>query len=173
MLALVKKPHIGLSIQGEHMEKNRIGNLLSGARLKAGLTQAQMAKQLGIRQNMVSDYERGRRTYSDAMAKRLSKTLNVKEEHLRYESDQSVAQGVIRPCERNRFRQGSCMYKAIDIAEAFERIAPKETGLADDELGFIYGEPESEVTGLACLWNIHTESINSCSEKNANMIVCH
>lgn len=123
MLALVKKPHIELSIQGEHidellawikkkyevavlaeeeqddflpvestefwreMEKNRIGNLLAGARLKAGLTQAQLARQLGIRQNMVSDYERGRRTYSDAMAKRLSKTLKVKEERLKYGSE--------------------------------------------------------------------------------------
>lgn len=65
------------------MERNRIGNLLAGARLKAGLTQAQLAKALGIRQNMVSDYERGRRTYSDAMAKRMSVVLNVKEERIR------------------------------------------------------------------------------------------
>ena len=120
MLALVKKPHIELSLHGEHvtelvawirkkydvavlaeepeeefvsiestaywkgMEKNRVGNLLSGARLKAGLTQAQLAGKLGIQQNMVSDYERGRRTYSDAMAKRLGKALNVKEERLKY-----------------------------------------------------------------------------------------
>ena len=123
MLALVKKPHIELSLHGEHvselvawirkkydvavladepedefvpiestrywkeMEKNRVGNLLAGARLKAGMTQAQLADKLGIRQNMVSDYERGRRTYSDAMAKRFSKTLKVKEEHLRYGSE--------------------------------------------------------------------------------------
>jgi ribosome-binding protein aMBF1 (putative translation factor) len=123
MLALVKKPHIELSIHGEHvselvawirkkydvavladepedglvsnesteywkeMEKNRVGNLLAGARLKVGMTQAQLADKLGIRQNMVSDYERGRRTYSDAMAKRLSKTLKVKEERLRYGSE--------------------------------------------------------------------------------------
>lgn len=123
MLALVKKPHIELSIHGEHvselvdwirkkydvavlaeepeeefvsiesteywkeMEKNRVGNLLAGARLKAGLTQAQLAEKLGIRQNMISDYERGRRTYSDAMAKRLSKTLMVKEERLKYGSE--------------------------------------------------------------------------------------
>ena len=120
MLALVKKPHIEISIHGEHvdellawikkkydiailadepedefvsiesteywreMEKNRIGNLLAGARLKAGLTQAQLAEKMGIRQNMVSDYERGRRTYSDAMAKRLGATLKVKEGRLRY-----------------------------------------------------------------------------------------
>jgi ribosome-binding protein aMBF1 (putative translation factor) len=120
MLALVKKPHIELSIYGERvsellawirrkydvsilteepeeefvsiesteywkeMEKNRIGNLLAGARLKAGLTQAQLAKKLGIRQNMVSDYERGRRRYSDEMAKRLGTTLQIREEHLKY-----------------------------------------------------------------------------------------
>ncbi len=123
MLALVKKPHIELSIHGDHvdellawirkkydvsilaeeagdefisiestefwkeMEKNRIGNLLAGARLKAGLTQDELATKLGIRQNMVSDYERGRRAYSPAMAKRLSKVLKVKEERLRYMND--------------------------------------------------------------------------------------
>jgi len=73
----------------KEMEKNRIGNLLSGARLKAGMTQAQLAEKLGIRQNMISDYEHGRRTYSDAMARRLSTALNVREEHLRYVSKRS------------------------------------------------------------------------------------
>jgi DNA-binding XRE family transcriptional regulator len=72
----------------KEMEKNRVGNILMGARLKAGLTQAQLADKLGIRQNMVSDYERGRRTYSDAMAKRISKTLQVKEEHIKYGTEQ-------------------------------------------------------------------------------------
>lgn len=127
MLALVKKPHIELSIHGEHvaelvdwirqkydvavlaaepeeafvpvestaywkeMEKNRVGNLLAGARLKAGLTQAQLASKLGIRQNMISDYERGRRAYSDAMAKRLSQTLKVKEDRLRYGTEPAAA----------------------------------------------------------------------------------
>ncbi len=124
MLALVKKPHIELSIQGEQakelvewirqkyevvvlvedpldefvsiestaywkkMEKNRVGNLLAGARLKSGLTQAELADKLGIRQNMISDYEHGRRTLSDAMAQRFSDTLGIKEEHLRYGTDQ-------------------------------------------------------------------------------------
>jgi len=57
--------------------------------LKAGLTQVLIARKLGIRQNMVSDYENGRRTYSDAMAKRLSKTLKVKEKHLKYGGEQN------------------------------------------------------------------------------------
>jgi ribosome-binding protein aMBF1 (putative translation factor) len=113
MLALVKKPRIEISLQGEHvdeliewigkkfeisiltsdhsdsvaieetdfwkeMQSNRIGNLLSAARLKAGLSQAQLAEKLGIRQNMVSDYERGKRRLSPSMAKRIAKTLKIK-----------------------------------------------------------------------------------------------
>ncbi|MDD2238241.1 MAG: helix-turn-helix transcriptional regulator [Kiritimatiellae bacterium] len=107
MLAVVKKPHIELSIQGENpsellawirrkfvvtivspaasssipieetdfyreMEQNRIGNLIAGARLKAELTQAQLAEKAGIRQNMVSDYENGKRNPSRAMLRKLS-----------------------------------------------------------------------------------------------------
>ena len=126
MLALVKKPHIELSIHGEQvdellawikkkydvvvfstddaeesvpveetefwkeMEKNRIGNLLAGARLKAGLTQAQVAEKVGVRQNMISDYERGRRRFSPAMARRLSKVLKVGEERLVYGGGQDT-----------------------------------------------------------------------------------
>ena len=120
MLALVKKPHIELSLHGEdveellawikrkydvtvlssdaeedmvpiertefwrEMEKNRVGNLLAGARLKAGLTQAEVAKRMGIRQSMVSDYERGRRKLSPSMAKRFSRVLKVKVGRLAY-----------------------------------------------------------------------------------------
>jgi ribosome-binding protein aMBF1 (putative translation factor) len=60
------------------MQSNRIGNLLSGARLKAKLSQAQLAEKLGIRQNMISDYERGKRRLSPSMAKRIAKILHVK-----------------------------------------------------------------------------------------------
>ena len=124
MLALVKKPHIELSIQGERaeelvawirkkydlsvlapedvkdsipveetefwkqMEKNRVGNLLAGARLKAGLTQGQLAKRLGIRQNMVSDYERGRRSLSPTMATRFSDVLHIKKSHLKWRNEE-------------------------------------------------------------------------------------
>ncbi len=117
MLAVVKKPRIELSIQGENpeeliawiskkfevsilssdksdsipvedtdfwkeMQSNRIGNLLAGARLKAGMTQAELAKKLGVRQNMISDYERGKRRISRSMAKRLAKSLGIKVERL-------------------------------------------------------------------------------------------
>ena len=113
MLALVKKPRIEISLQGEQvdeliewiskkfevsiltsdnsqslpveetdfwkeMQSNRIGNLLAGARLKAGLTQLQLAEKLGVRQNMISDYERGKRRLSPSMAKRIAKILRIK-----------------------------------------------------------------------------------------------
>lgn len=71
----------------QEMGKNRIGNLLAGARLKAGLTQTQLAEKLGIRQNMVSDYENGRRSCSNEMAKRFSSCLEVREEDIRYSGD--------------------------------------------------------------------------------------
>lgn len=67
----------------KEMDRNRVGNLLAGARLKACLTQAQLAKTLGIRQNMVSDYEHGRRVLSPSMAKRFSSALRINEKYLR------------------------------------------------------------------------------------------
>jgi len=113
MLAVVKKPRIEISLQGENvsellewiskkyevnilssedsesvdieetdfwkeMQSNRIGNLLSAARLKAQLSQSQLADKLGVRQNMISDYERGKRRLSPAMAKRIADILHLK-----------------------------------------------------------------------------------------------
>ena len=59
------------------MNRNRLGNLLAGARLKAELTQAELATKVGIRQNMVSDYENGKRILSRAMCQRSSKVLGT------------------------------------------------------------------------------------------------
>ena len=117
MLAVVKKPRIKLSLQGEgidelidwigkkfeisiltsdksdsvpiedtdfwkEMQSNRVGNLIAGARLKAGMTLAQRAEKLSIRQNMISDFERGKRRLSSSMAKRMAKALHIKIDRL-------------------------------------------------------------------------------------------
>ena len=117
MLALVKKPRIEISLQGERvdeliewirkkfevsiltsedfesvpieetdfwkeMQSNRVGNLLSAARLKANLSQAQLAAKLDVRQNMISDYERGKRRLTSAMAKRIAEILDIKVERI-------------------------------------------------------------------------------------------
>jgi len=119
MLALVKKPHIELSIQGDQIEEliawirekydvtvltesnsidsipvektdfwqemqsNRIGNLLVAARLKAGLTQKEVANIVGIRQSMISEYEHGKRRLTKEMGKKISTALKIKATHLK------------------------------------------------------------------------------------------
>jgi len=62
----------------KEMQSNRIGNLLSAARLKANLSQSQLADKLCVRQNMISDYERGKRRLSPTMAKRIAEILHIK-----------------------------------------------------------------------------------------------
>lgn len=66
----------------KEMQCNRVGNLLSAARLKANLSQAQLAAKLDVRQNMISDYERGKRRLTPAMAKRIAEILNIKVERI-------------------------------------------------------------------------------------------
>ena len=65
------------------------------------------------------------------------------------------------------------MYTANDIAATFEQIAPIETGLAGDQLGFVFGDPETQVKAVACIWNAHTQSIEASLQQGANMIICH
>jgi len=118
MLAVVKKPHIELSISGENidnfigylkkkyeieivsssedelinirdsefwkeMNKNRKGNLLAGARHRTALTQKQLAEKIGISQNMISDYEKGKRNIGTSVASKLSKVLELNIKHIK------------------------------------------------------------------------------------------
>ena len=64
------------------MSKNRMGNLLAGARLKAHMTQTELAEKVGIRQNMISEYENGKRALTPSMIKRFSEVLDVDFERL-------------------------------------------------------------------------------------------
>jgi ribosome-binding protein aMBF1 (putative translation factor) len=117
MLAVVKKPHIELSLNGDgakealswlskkfkihiidskegsvsieetdfwkEMQDNRVGNLLAAARLKAGITQKQLAEKAGVRQNMISDYEKGRRRLTKQMAFKFAGILGMKPDRFR------------------------------------------------------------------------------------------
>ena len=64
------------------MEINRTGNLLEGARLKAGMSQKQLAAAAKIRQTMVSEFETGKRRITAQMAGRLAEALHIKPERL-------------------------------------------------------------------------------------------
>ena len=66
----------------KEMELNRAGNLLEAARLKAELSQKQLAEAVGIRQTMVSEFENGRRKITKNMAERFAKELKIKPERL-------------------------------------------------------------------------------------------
>ena len=56
--------------------------LLAGFRLKAGLTQKRLAELSGIRQSVISEYERGKRPLTMAAALKLAPALSVKPEQL-------------------------------------------------------------------------------------------
>jgi putative NIF3 family GTP cyclohydrolase 1 type 2 len=64
-------------------------------------------------------------------------------------------------------------YTARDVAHVFEEIAPLSSGLPGDQLGFLFGEPDQEVSGVACLWAAHTTSIRAAVEQELNMLICH
>lgn len=64
----------------KEMELNRAGNLLEAARIKADLSQKQLAEAVGIRQTMVSEFENGRRNITRKMAGRFAQILKVKPE---------------------------------------------------------------------------------------------
>jgi putative NIF3 family GTP cyclohydrolase 1 type 2 len=65
------------------------------------------------------------------------------------------------------------IYSARDIAHVFEQIAPIELGNPGDQLGFIYGSPDTPVSGIGCLWNIHRKSLEVAVENELNMLICH
>ena len=51
--------------------------MLAGARLKAGLTQKQLAAETGIRQSVISEYENGRRRMTMRAARKFAAVLNT------------------------------------------------------------------------------------------------
>ncbi len=65
------------------------------------------------------------------------------------------------------------MQTAREVAETFERIAPLDSGVPNDQLGFIYGDPDREIRGVGCLWAVHARSIEQCVEAKLDMVICH
>ena len=80
-IAVIEDKDESIPIEGtdfwREMNANRVGNLLQAARLKNGLTQRQLAEKSGIKQNMVSDYEKGRRRLTSQMAAKFAEILKI------------------------------------------------------------------------------------------------
>lgn len=64
-------------------------------------------------------------------------------------------------------------YRARDVADVFERIAPIASGIQGDELGFVHGNPSKSIRSLACLWQANTRSIKLAASCGADMLICH
>ncbi|HEY3341524.1 MAG TPA: Nif3-like dinuclear metal center hexameric protein [Anaerolineae bacterium] len=65
------------------------------------------------------------------------------------------------------------MTTAREIADLFETIAPITSGIAGDELGFIYGDSDQEVRGVGCTWIASAPSITAAAQAGLNMLICH
>lgn len=62
-------------------EKERVGRLLRAARLRAEMTQKQLAEAVGVPQSHVSEYEKNIRPIPKDKVKKLSKLLKTVPEH--------------------------------------------------------------------------------------------
>ena len=66
----------------QELNQNRSGSLLAGYRLRAELTQKQLAKKCGLAQSVISAYERGKRPISRKAALTLAKVLDIDADRL-------------------------------------------------------------------------------------------
>lgn len=62
---------------------------------------------------------------------------------------------------------------AREIAGVFETIAPLNSGIPDDELGFLWGDPNREVKRVGCVWDLNAFSIRACVRRRIDLAICH
>lgn len=65
------------------------------------------------------------------------------------------------------------MTTARDVAHVLEQIAPLDSGVPGDQLGFVHGDPESSISGVACVWCVDSGSLRRCAESGLDMVICH
>jgi len=65
------------------------------------------------------------------------------------------------------------MIRAREIARIFETLAPLESGIPGDQLGFIYGDPDREIHGVACMWQANVASLREAVGQGLDMVICH
>jgi len=67
--------------------------------------------------------------------------------------------------------------KAREIASLFEEVAPIESGLQSDRnarvLGFRFGDPDVDVTGVGVAWFLSMEVIEEAIRQNLNLLLIH
>jgi putative NIF3 family GTP cyclohydrolase 1 type 2 len=63
--------------------------------------------------------------------------------------------------------------RARNISQILESIAPLASGVAGDRQGFLFGDPEMEITGVACMWCAHSSSIRAAAKLGLNLLIVH
>lgn len=66
-----------VSINDTDWWRDHAHRVLAGARLKAGLTQKQLAEKTGLRQTVISEYENGKRRMTMKMARKFAAALGT------------------------------------------------------------------------------------------------
>ena len=61
--------------------------------------------------------------------------------------------------------------KAGEVAKKIESIAPISSGMAGDELGFVFGNSDVEVRGVAVCWSPTLDVILQVEKLGCNMIL--
>jgi putative NIF3 family GTP cyclohydrolase 1 type 2 len=64
-------------------------------------------------------------------------------------------------------------YTARQVADVLEKIAPLESGVPNDQLGFLLADQNQGVTGVGCMWSVDLFSIGTCIQQQLNFIMCH
>ena len=68
-------------------EKERVGRMLKGLRLRAELSQQQLADAIGVPQSHISEYELNRRSIPAAKAEELARVLSTVPTHFQRRAD--------------------------------------------------------------------------------------
>lgn len=63
--------------------------------------------------------------------------------------------------------------QAEEVAQLVEDYAPRESGMAGDELGLLAGEPEREVAGVVTCWSPTLAVLRQAAELGANLVITH
>jgi len=67
--------------------------------------------------------------------------------------------------------------RAREIVQEFEKVAPQEIGLPHDReyghLGFRFGNPDIEVTGVAVAWLLEAAVIEKAIQRGLNLLLVH
>jgi len=66
-----------IDIEDSEFWKRNKHRVLTGARLRSGITQRQLSEKAGIRQSIISEYEKGKRKITPQAAQKLAKALDT------------------------------------------------------------------------------------------------